>query len=109
MKSGMGKIDAYEGLKYILTTNIGNPQCAQHQVLIYPSSEQGKINIYAQGESGNLHIDVYSTGGMKVYSKTIAATDGSSTIDLNGRLVPGMYIVKVAGTIAKGCNTLVIK
>jgi minor extracellular serine protease Vpr len=109
VKSGMGKIDAYEGLKYILTTNIGNPQCAQHQVLIYPSSEQGKINIYAQGESGNLHIDVYSTGGMKVYSKTIAATDGSSTIDLNGRLVPGMYIVKVAGTIAKGCNTLVIK
>lgn len=109
VKSGHGKIDAYAGLKYMLTTNIGNPQCAQHQVLIYPSGESGKINIYAQGESGTLQAAVYSAAGVKVFSDNLATTDGSATLQLGSRLAPGVYIVKVEGAKAKGSNTLTVR
>lgn len=106
---GAGKIDAYAGLKYLLTTNIGNPQYAQHQVLIYPSSESGKINVYAQGETGSLRVNVYSVGGIKVYTDTVSTVNGSATIDLGSRFAKGIYIVKVQGAKAKGSNTLTVR
>ena len=107
VKSGRGKIDAYAGLRYLLTTNIGNPECAQHQVLIYPSAD-GKVNIYAQGETGNIHVGVYAANGMTVLNRTIATTDGSATLDL-GNMPKGLYIIKVEGVKARGSNTLTVR
>ena len=107
VKSGRGKIDAYAGLRYLLTTNIGNPECAQHQVLIYPSAD-GKVNIYAQGETGNIHVGVYAASGMTVLNRTIATTDGSATLDL-GNMPKGLYIIKVEGVKARGSNTLTVR
>src|SRR5574344_1082659 len=107
VKSGRGKIDAYAGLRYMLTTNIGNPECAQHQVLIYPSAD-GKVNIYAQGETGNIHVGVYAANGMTVLNRTIATTDGSATLDL-GNMPKGLYIIKVEGVKARGSNTLTVR
>src|SRR5574344_1925229 len=107
VKSGRGKIDAYGGLKYQFTTNIGNPECAQHQLLIYPSAD-GKVNIYAQGETGNIHVGVYAASGMTVLNRTIATTDGSATLDL-GNMPKGLYIIKVEGVKARGSNTLTVR
>jgi subtilisin family serine protease len=107
VKSGRGKIDAYAGLRYLLTTNIGNPECVQHQVLIYPSAD-GKVNIYAQGETGNIHVGVYAANGMTVLNRTIATTDGSATLDL-GNMPKGLYIIKVEGVKARGSNTLTVR
>jgi subtilisin family serine protease len=107
VKSGRGKIDAYAGLRYLLTTNIGNPECVQHQVLIYPSAD-GKVNIYAQGETGNIHVGMYAASGMTVLNRTIATTDGSATLDL-GNMPKGLYIIKVEGVKARGSNTLTVR
>ena len=108
VKSGRGKIDAYAGLRYLLTTNIGNPACAQHQVLIYPSAD-GKVNIYAQGETGNIHVGVYAASGITVLNRTIATTDGSAVIDLGSNMPKGLYIIKVEGVKARGSNTLTVR
>ena len=108
VKSGRGKLDAYAGLKYLLATNIGNMACAQNQVLIYPSGD-GNIAIYAQGETGNIRAEIFTAGGTEVYGTTLSTSAGSTTLDINGRLTAGIYIVKVQGKKARGSNTLVIK
>ena len=77
-------------------------------MLIYPSAD-GKVNIYAQGETGDIRVGVYAANGMRMFSRTIATTDGSATLTLGGNLPQGLYIIKVEGKKASGSNTLSIR
>lgn len=99
VKWGAGKIDAYAGLQYLMQQDpagISTANLPQYQTLIYGTGEYGRYHVYAQGESV-VNIYVYSATGVLEYSSKVNTTNGETILDLNGKVMPGIHVLKVKG------------
>jgi hypothetical protein len=97
---GAGKFNAYAGLKEVLNrkadgineVNAG----ADHRLMVQPMG--GNVfNIYLEGE--HLSVDVYSTLGVKVLSRTISEGH-EMNLDLSN-LTHGIYVITVNGRFSR--------
>lgn len=93
---GSGKIDAYKGLQYILSTGVDNPNVSQHNVLFYPTA-QGHYRLFTQGETAGVDVTVYNVSGATVWQGHVQASSAdAATLDLS-QLAAGIYVLSVKG------------
>lgn len=98
---GAGKIDAYAGLQAVMESGVAEVAVKQNQVLIYPNPNGGEFKVFTQGEYDGASLSVFSTSGAMILSMPISAASQAVDIDLSGKLLPGIYVVKIEG---KGVN-----
>lgn len=68
----------------------------RQEIGIYPNPTAGKV--FIRGDfSGRSKIGVYDALGQKVFSKTIAHTAGTISLNLQS-LSPGLYFLRLAQT-----------
>jgi hypothetical protein len=76
-------------------------QAADSDVLMWPNPNSGdRLNISIAGDAnapGTAQVDVFDAFGKKVIGRTIAlnGTTVNTTIELNGQLATGMYLVSI--------------
>lgn len=86
---------AKKSLPAAKTNSYYNDRINESDVRIYPNSTKGEITIALNGNTGtkNCHVEVYSTGGSKIYSAEIE--NGSASVDISNQL-PGIYILNIS-------------
>ena len=108
-KWGYGKIDSFEGLKYIYrTTGVGNAMAEKQPIIIGNCTADGRFSILAANE-GVATVSVYGISGSLAASQRIDLSAGSADIDLSGTLAPGTYIVRVEGNKAVATTKLIVR
>ena len=106
---GAGKIDAYTGLQSLLSTGVNDVCVMQNQVLVYPNPNGGQFKVFTQGEYAGSVLNVYSTSGALVHSMPISAADEAVDVDLQGKLLPGIYVVQIEGKGVNYSTRMIIK
>ena len=106
---GYGKIDAYEGLMYILGYPEGIENVTDHQIVaIYPNPTVDLFTIGFASADNNVTVSVYDLSGRQVMSASLGNVSAGEerTFSLDG--VPtGIYTVRIAGAKQSKCYKLV--
>ena len=106
---GAGKIDAYTGLQSLLSTGVNDVCVMQNQVLVYPNPNGGQFKVFTQGEYAGSVLNVYSTSGALVHSMPISAAVDAVDVDMQGKLLPGIYVVQIEGKGVNYSTRMIIK
>jgi uncharacterized protein YjdB len=78
---------------------LGIKGISSSRVVVYPNpSKDGLVNISIDKQSDDAMVNVYSITGQSLYSEMLIKGE---TMQLNQKLKPGLYIIKVSG---KGLN-----
>lgn len=109
VKWGKGKIDAYAGLQYIMTSGVNDVEVSQNNVLIYPNPNGGQFKVLTQGETDGATLSVYNAAGALVYTSPINASDDAIEVDLSGNLNAGIYVVAITGEKVNYSTRMIIK
>lgn len=105
---GSGKIEAYKGLQYILTTGVKSIEVKQDNVLFYPNAD-GTYNLYTQGESQGVSVSVSSLSGKSAWTGRVSAYPEPATLDLGSKLPSGVYVMSVRGERVNYSTKFVVK
>ncbi len=108
-KWGAGKIDANAGLISILKSGVEGVVKENNAVILYPNPSDGQFTVYAEGETGNIQLQVFSASGQIMYAATLDGSNGSITVNLQGQLQAGLYFVKIVGEKTNSTTRLIIK
>jgi len=95
---GWGKINAWDGMKWVLThTSINDSKSVMGNTLIYPNPNDGNFHIFSNNIKGDkCNLEIYDIFGKTVYSDIINVTNESIEKDINlNNLSSGFYIVKI--------------
>ena len=96
-KWGAGKIDALEGIKYVIgNSGIDDVMKPVTEVVIYPNPTDGAFAVYAPSED-RVTVTVYTIDGAMCYKSQIACEGGIANVDLREQLHGGVYVVTVDG------------
>lgn len=106
---GSGKVDAYAGLEYLMTSGVNDVEVSQDNVLIYPNPCDGSFKVYTQGAYDGARLDVYSLSGMLVHSSRVQASEAAVDVDLSGTLAKGIYLVRITSDKISHCSRLIVK
>ena len=106
---GAGKIDAYAGLQAVMESGVDEVAVMQNQVLIYPNPNGGQFKVFTQGEYQGATLSVFGASGALLHSQPISAASQAVDIDLSGKLLPGIYVVNVAGCGVNYSTRMIIK
>ncbi|MGN1246695.1 MAG: S8 family peptidase [Muribaculaceae bacterium] len=106
---GAGKIDANAGLQKILTAGVNEVNVMQNQVLVYPNPNGGQFKVFTQGEYKGASLNVFSTAGALVHSMPLDAATDAVDVDLQGQLLPGIYLVQITGKGVNYSTRMIIK
>lgn len=108
-KWGYGKIDSFEGIKYIYQTlGVSDAVAEKKPLIIYPNPSDGRFTVLAANEEA-VTVNVFNLGGSLVASQKIAADGGVADADFSSQLTPGSYIVKVTGKRSNLTGKIVVK
>lgn len=94
LRWGYGKINAYEGLKYILTTAIDDPKVNFADELLVKSLGGGNIEVVFPGETGTMTVCLYDMSGKLVQQQQLSTDNGRLRIDVS-RQHEGLYYMQV--------------
>lgn len=98
-----GKLDAAEGLRYILSrAGVGTIMDDDHRIIV--TTEGNILCITAAGEA-NLSVDLYNLAGQTV-AKTTSQT-ATATINTSG-LPHGIYLLKVKGALGTATKKIAL-
>ena len=94
---GRGKIDAWNGIKYILEQpDLGSHIDKISRLSVYPTHISDNFRILSANEYPYMNIYIYNLNGILVYNKNIkAVTSGSETKINTSALSSGSYIVNI--------------
>lgn len=109
-KWGYGRINSFEGVKYIYqTTGVSDAVAQEKPIIVYPNSSDGRFTILtANGESA-LSLRVFSLSGALAASQQLHATGGAVDVDLSSSLSPGVYILSIASPRHTHTSKLIVK
>lgn len=108
-KWGFGKIDALGGIIQAINTGVESVSSDRNVVFLYPNPSNGQFSVFAQNETGNMKLGIYTTSGSLVYSKSLELSEGQVNVNLNGALPSGLYIVRLKGDITNYSSLFEIK
>lgn len=109
-KSGYGKIDAFAGLKYVLSsTGIEDVKINDNEaVMLYPNPSDGDFSVFVPGEDA-VNVTIYSMNGTKVYDSQVAVNGAVAEVPLAGKIASGAYIVVVRGDKVYASSRMMVK
>jgi len=96
---GLGKIDAYHGLLYVLglSTNVQNPEIPS-VLAVYEEGNSDVFKIGFSKEMNDLTVRVVDMSGRIVYTKEEGSVMAGQEISVDlSSMTPGMYIINVGG------------
>lgn len=107
---GIGKLDAYEGLLYVLGLTTSVPDIdTPSSMLLYPNPSCGAFNIGFIRNDENVTVSVYGMNGQLVYFENIGEVhSGSDREILLESVQNGAYVVKVQGNLANETFRLLV-
>ncbi|MEG0011683.1 MAG: S8/S53 family peptidase [Muribaculaceae bacterium] len=109
-KWGFGKIDANAGLiKVLQKSSVEGAVTNKNVVIMYPNPSDGHFTLYAQGETGNIKLNIYNANGALVSSKNLDASQGAIDVNVESELSSGLYIVQIIGEKTNLSSRLIIK
>ena len=110
IKWGAGKLNGYAGLVHILqgSSSITDIKPNNEIFMLYPNPSNGNFSFYAHNEE-SVNLSIYSLNGSVVYQNTIHTDNGHTNVNLEGKLIPGIYIVNVTGKFTAHSSRLIIK
>lgn len=97
---GYGKIDAWEGLKEVLSRETGIPASADNgnDGLIYPNPGDGNFSLLFASDDIHVYVSVFSVNGNMVYRSFHPRVEAGRKARFNLEHLPGgSYIVSVKG------------
>lgn len=108
-KSGYGKIDAWDGIKYVISTSgINDVKQDADNVIICKNPCDGNFSVFAPNEEA-VAVRVYSISGALIYDATKQMDGGVASVSLAGRINPGVYVVTVTGDKLRSSSRLIVK
>lgn len=108
-KSGYGKIDAWDGIKYVISTSgINDVKQDADNVIICQNPSDGNFSVFAPNEDA-VAVRVYSISGALIYDATKQIDGGVASVSLAGRINPGVYVVTVTGDKLRSSSRLIVK
>lgn len=96
---GYGKINAFDGIKYILGLNVGTRNPESPAVIgAYPNPTYGEFSLLFADIDDDVTVSVYDLGGREVYCQSVGsvANGEERSFTLDGA-VPGVYTVRITG------------
>ena len=100
VKVGAGKIDAYEGLKEVLSrkgdSGVHGVDSDDNRLLVSQCGERG-VKVFLAG-ANSLKAEVFTMAGVKVLEQTVGGNE--TILDLNGKN-KGSYVIRVNGKHSK--------
>lgn len=96
---GMGKINAYYGLLYILGHTAATQDAFKTGVLVaYPNPTSDILNIGFPVDDENVTVAIYDLSGKCVFVENLSETSAGQNLEISvSSLATGAYIVKVKG------------
>lgn len=96
---GLGKVNAFDGLVYILGKNVGVQDVESPEVIVaYPNPTEGEFRIAFSTTDSRVDVSVYDLGGRTVYNRTMDGVMPGSELTVSLDDAPrGAYIVRVSG------------
>lgn len=98
-KVGYGKLNAYEGLLWVLGLNasVQNPESPK-VLAVYPNPTDGELNIGFAASDSKVNIVITDLSGKTIYNNIMSDVQPGDNINIDlSDVLPGAYIVKVAG------------
>lgn len=106
---GAGKFDAYAGLQKLIELGVNDISVKQDQVLVYPNPNGGQFKVFTQGEYKGSTLNVFDMSGARVCTMPLNAANEAVDVDLQGRLLPGIYVVQIEGSKCNYSTRMIIR
>ena len=107
---GAGKLNAYDGIiKALQKGNSGiHAIDAKDVFMVDANTPYGEFSFYFHNEQ-SVMLNIYSMSGSLLHSTHVDTLDGKGSINLNGKLAPGIYIARVIGSNSAHSTRIIIK
>lgn len=105
---GYGKIDAYEGLLYILGNPEGVENSSDHQIVaLYPNPVVDQFTIGFAADDNNVIVSVFDISGRQIMSTTLGNISAGEERSFSLAAPAGIYTVRIAGAKQTKCYKIV--
>ncbi len=110
---GAGKLNAYDGLVKVIQNkndnsainDIHNPNM---DVLLYPNPSNGNFSLFINNEE-RINVSIYTLNGAIVFNEELSTENGLLNMQLNDKLIKGLYLIKINGDNTSFSSKLIIK
>ncbi|GHA48397.1 hypothetical protein GCM10007103_31590 [Salinimicrobium marinum] len=86
----------------------GTDELAEDEVLVYPTTSEGIVEIVSGGDMGESQVDVFSTIGQRMASFNLNISEDPEEIDLS-HLRTGVYLVRIERNAGASTQKIIIK